>query len=206
MDPINDYPEIIAQIRKLSSVQPPENLVPHIMQKIKKAKPETLSLSGRIRLSLKNRLNAEWLFSGQKMSSGQCALLLFSVGFFYLVAGLVAIGGLYDALSSADVGLWLKIQPAITFCSAFMMMVLSFFVQYRPKTLSQVQSATILHIFLILGNAFILAMVLSIPLALIFVLILTIVSVGLELILIGAIGQALQYDLTYEGKNCAQTN
>lgn len=206
MHPIDEYPEMISQIQKLSQVQPPADLVPNIMKKIEKALPETVRLPERIQISLKKRLNAEWLFSGQKMSSGQCALLLFSVGFFYLVAGLVALGGLYDALSSADVGLWLKIQPAITLCSALLMMVLAYFVQYRPKTLSQVQSATIFHTFLVLGNAFILAMVLSVPLALFFVLILTIVSVGLGLILIGAIGQALQYDLTYEGKNCAQTN
>lgn len=206
MDPMNDYPEMISQIQKLSPAQPPADLVPHIMQKIEKAQPERLLSPGRIQLSLKKRLNAEWLFSGQKMTSGQCALLLFSVGFFYLVAGLVALWGLYDAISSADVGLWLKIQPAITLGSALFMMVLAFFVQYRPKTISRVQSATIFHTFLILGNAFILAMVLSIPMALIFALILTIVSVGLGLILIGAIGQALQYDSTYEGRNCVETN
>lgn len=140
--------------------------------------------------------NAVGKFSGPIASYEQCAFLLFMVGFFYLVAGVVALWGFYDVIKEENINTWLKIQPYITIANALFLVSAAFIILYRPQVTTFVEYALIIHATFILINAYILQSIITLQFALVSVLIITILAIAFAVLLIGSIRSVLRYGTT----------
>lgn len=135
-------------------------------------------------------------FSGRITSYEQCAFLLFMVGFFYLVAGVVALWGFHDLIKEENINTWLKIQPYITIVNAVFLVSAAFLILYRPQVTTFVQYALIVQLTLILANAYILQSIITFQFALVSVFIITILAIAFAVLLIGSIRSVLRCGTT----------
>ena len=187
------YSGIIGEIKKLQPVDPPDGLVDQIMSSIKKDniindiridnaffKPQTANPA------ISN------VFFGRITSHNQCALLLFMVGFFYLVAGFVTLWGFHDVMGK-NIDSWLRIQPYLTIANGFFLACAAFLILYRPTVTAFVQYALVVQTILILVNACILNSIITFPFAMVSVLIITVLAIGFAVLLIMAIQSVLKY-------------
>ncbi len=199
------YQSIINNIRELQSMQPPDNLVSHVMagtQKIENSFPYKFN-----RFLFQPRelsSDAAGLLSGQIMSSRQCSFLLFMVGLLYFIVGVIVIVGLKNALSDENINLWLRIQPYITIVSAILIICLGFIILYKPQMIIFAKYGIIVHTAFIAVNACVLEFSLFSPQALVFTLILTTAAMILGVLLISSIRKFLKFGLSTTRSDCAQ--
>lgn len=191
------YSGIIGEIKKLQQIDPPDTLVDQIMSNVKK---DNIINDVRIDHAFFKTQTANPaisnVFFGRITSHNQCALLLFMVGFFYLVAGAVALWGFHDVIKEENINTWLRIQPYITIANALFLIFAAFVILYRPQVTTFVQYALIVHATFILINAYILQSIITLQFALVSVLIITILAIAFAVLLIGSIRSVLRYDTT----------
>jgi len=191
------FSDIISAIKNQQPVNPPDTIVDHVMAKLEKVDQ---SAAGRLQhFLLPQRIfspDTAGNFTGRITSYQQCAFLLFMVGFFYLVAGVVTLWGFRDAIAGTQINPWLKIQPYITIASALFIIAAAVLMNFRPQTTAFIQYAMIIHTTFILVNAVILKSILSFPVALIYVLILTMLAIVFGVLLIGSIRSVLRFSVT----------
>jgi hypothetical protein len=198
------FSDIIAAVKNQQPVNPPDGLTDQVMARLEKVDQSAV---GKIKRFLfrqqKISPDAEGIFFGRITSYQQCAFLLLIVGFFYLVTGCVTAWGFHDAIAGGNINPWLKMQPYITIASALFILSSAFLIIYRPQATAFIQYSIIVHTFFILVNALILESILSFPIALIYVLILTMLAIGFGVLLIGSIRSVLIFRILHEGGNCA---
>jgi hypothetical protein len=198
------FSDIIAAVKNQQPVNPPDGLTDQVMARLEKVDQSAV---GKIKRFLfrqqKISPDAEGIFFGRITSYQQCAFLLLIVGFFYLVTGCVTAWGFHDAIAGGNINPWLKIQSYITIASALFILSSAFLIIYRPQATAFIQYAIIVHTFFILVNALILESILSFPIALIYVLILTMLAIGFGVLLIGSIRSVLIIRMVHEGDNGA---
>lgn len=198
------FSDIIAVLENQQPVNPPDALTDQVMARLEKVDQGAISKIKRFLFrQQKISPDAEGIFFGRITSYQQCAFLLFIVGFFYLVTGGVTAWGFHDALAGGNINPWLKMQPYITIASALFILSSAFLIIYRPQATVFIQYSIIVHTFLILVNALILESILSFPIALIYVLILTMLAIGFGVLLIGSIRSVLIIRMVHEGDHCA---
>jgi len=201
---MDNHQDIIDRIKSTPTIQPPDALLGQVMARLEKVDQSAV---GKIKRFLfrqqKISPDVEGIFFGRITSYQQCAFLLFMVGFFYLVTGFVTAWEFHDAITGGNINPWLKMQPYITIGSALFILSTAFLISYRPQATTFIQYAIIVHTFFILVNALILESILSLPVALIYVLILTMLAIGFSVLLIGSIRSLLIFRIVHEGGNCA---
>ena len=190
------YSDIIEEIKKLQGIDPPDGLVDQIMANVKKGK-----IINDIRVDeaffkpqAANPVISN-VFSGRITSHNQCALLLFMVGFFYLVAGVVTLWGFHDVMGK-NIESWLIIQPYLSIANGLFLASAAFLILYRPQITAFVQYALIIQATLILVNAWMLNSIITFPFALVSVLIITLLAIGFAVLLIMAIQSVLKCGTT----------
>jgi len=187
------YSDIIEAIKNQQPVDPPDTLVARVMARVE---DNNQSASVKIRRFLIRPKtispDAAGTFSGRIASYEQCAFLLFMVGFFYLVAGVVALLGFHDVIKEENIDTWIRIQPYITIANGLFLACATFLILYRPQVTAFVQYALIVQATLILVNACILNSIITFPFALVSVLIITLLAIGFAVLLIGAIQSVLK--------------
>ena len=162
--------------------QVPDNFTAGVMARLSEEKQTVKTFSfGRLFST-----NLDFGFQNS-VTKTECAFLLLIVGYFYLVTGFVTTWGFHDAIAGGNINPWLKMQPYITIGSALFILSAAFFITYRPQATAFIQYAIIVHTFFILVNAIILESILSFPIALIYVLILTMLATGFSVLLIDSI-------------------
>jgi hypothetical protein len=192
------FADIIAAVNNQQPVNPPDALTDQVMARLEKVDQSTISKIERFFLHQQTISPvAEDFFSGRITSHQQCAFLLLMVGFFYLVTGFVTTWGFHDAIAGGNINPWLKIQTYITIGSALFILSAAFLIIYRPQATAFVQYAIIVHTFFILINALILELILSFPIALIYVLILSMLAIGFSVLLIGSIRSVLIFKMIH---------
>jgi len=176
---------VIMAVEDQQPVNPPDTLVDRVMVK------DDQSAIGKIKRFIlyrqKTSPDAAVFFRGRIASHRQCAFLLLMVGFFYLVAGVITTWGFYDDIAGGNINAWLKMQPYITIGSAVFILSAVYLIIHRPQWTAFIKYALIVHAFFILVNALILESILSLPIALVFVLILSMLAIGFSVLLIGSI-------------------
>lgn len=191
------YSDIIGDIKNLHPVNPPDTLVDQVMARVEKDNQSAGVKIRRFLLQPKTiSPDASGTFSGRITSYEQCAFLLFMVGFFYLVAGVVALWGFHDVIGEANINTWLKIQPYITIANGLFLACAAFLILYRPQVTAFVQYALIVQALLILANAYILQSIITLQFALVSVLIITILAIAFAVLLIGSIRSVLRCGTT----------
>ena len=198
------FSDIIAAVKNQQPVKPPDALTDQVMARLEKVDQSAISRIKRFfPHQQKISPDAASIFFGHITSYQQCAFLLLMVGFFYLVTGFVTAWGFHDAIVGGNINPWLKMQPYIAIGSALFILSSAFLIIYRPQATAFIQYAIIVHTFFILINALILESILSFPIALIYVLILTMTAIGFSVLLIGSIRSVLIFRMVHEGENCA---
>ena len=187
------YSGIIGEIKKLQQVDTPDGLVDQIMSNVKK---DNIINDVRIDHAFFKPQTANPVvsnvFFGRITSHNQCALLLFMVGFFYLVAGIVTFWGFHDVMGE-NIDSWLGIQPYLTIANGLFLTCAAFLILYRPTVTAFVQYALVVQTILILVNACILNSIITFPFAMVSVLIITVLAIGFAVLLIMAIQSVLKY-------------
>ncbi len=187
------YSGIIGEIKKLQQVDTPDGLVDQIMSNVKK---DNIINDVRIDHAFFKPQTANPVvsnvFFGRITSHNQCALLLFMVGFFYLVAGIVTFWGFHDVMEK-NIDSWLRIQPYLTIANGLFLTCAAFLILYRPTVTAFVQYALVVQTILILVNACILNSIITFPFAMVSVLIITVLAIGFAVLLIMAIQSVLKY-------------
>ena len=187
------YSGIIGEIKKLQQVDPPDELVDQIMSNVRK---DNIISDVRIDHAFFKPQTANPaisnVFFGRITSHNQCALLLFMVGFFYLVAGIVTFWGFHDVMGE-NIDSWLGIQPYLTIANGLFLTCAAFLILYRPTVTAFVQYALVVQTILILVNACILNSIITFPFAMVSVLIITVMAIGFAVLLIMAIQSVLKY-------------
>lgn len=187
------YSGIIGEIKKLQQVDTPDGLVDQIMSNVKK---DNIINDVRIDHAFFKPQTANPVvsnvFFGRITSHNQCALLLFMVGFFYLVAGIVTFWGFHDVMEK-NIDSWLRIQPYLTIANGLFLTCAAFLILYRPTVTAFVQYALVVQTILILVNACILNSIITFPFAMVSVLIITVMAIGFAVLLIMAIQSVLKY-------------
>jgi hypothetical protein len=198
------FSDIIAAVKNQQPVNPPDTLTDQVMAKLGKVDQSAISkIKCFFSRQQKISPDAAGIFFGRITSYRQCAFLLLMVGFFYLVTGFVTAWGFHDAIAGGNINPWLKMQPFITIGSALFILSSAFLIIYRPQATAFIQYSMIVHTLFILVNALILESILSFPIALIYVLILTMTAIGFSVLLIGSIRSVLIFRMIHEGGNCA---
>ena len=201
---MEEHSDIIAAIKRQQLVDPPKELADKIMYGVEKVDQGFTSKIKRVFFSYQQiSQETAGVFLGQIISFKQCAFLLLIVGFFYLVAGFAATWGFHDAIVGGNINPWLKIQPYIIIASALFILSAAFLIAYFPAAITLIQYAMIIHTLFILVNALVLESILFFPIALIYVLILTILAVSFSILIIGSIRSVLIFKMISEGGNCA---
>lgn len=186
------YSDTVEAIKNLQPVKVPDDLVDQVMARVEMMN-QIDGISINYFSARPQRVNPKAfnIFAERITSHSQCALLLFMVGFFYLVAGVVALWGFHDIMTE-NVNSWIKIQPYITIVNALFLVSSAFLILYRPQTTTFVQYALIIHVTLILANAYILQSIITFQFALVSVLIITLLAIIFAVLLIGAIQSVLK--------------
>jgi hypothetical protein len=196
--------DIIAAVKNQQPVNPPDAFTDQVMARLEKIDQSAISkIKCFFSHQQKISLDAAGIFFGRITSYQQCAFLLLMVGFFYLVTGFVTAWGFHDAIAGGNINPWLKMQPYITIGSALFILSSAFLIIYHPQATAFIQYSIIVHTLFILVNALILESILSFPIALIYVLILTMMAIGLSVLLIASIRSVLIFRMIHEGGNCA---
>jgi len=192
------YADIIATVKNQQPVNPPDALTNQVMARLEKVDQSAISKIKRFFLHQQTiSPDAVGIFFGHITSCHQCAFLLLMVGFFYLVTGFVTTWGFHDAITGGNINPWLKIQTYITMGSALFILSAAFLIIYLPQATAFIQYAIIVHTFFILINALILESILSFPIALIYVLILSMLAIGFSVLLIGSIRSVLIFRMIH---------
>ena len=190
------YSDIIEEIKKLQGIDPPDGLVDQIMANVKKGKiiNDIKVDDAFFKPQAANPVISN-VFSGRITNHNQCALLLFMVGFFYLVAGVVTLWGFHDVMGQ-NIDSWLIIQPYLSIANGLFLASAAFLILYRPQVTAFVQYALIIQATLILVNAWMLNSIITFPFALVSVLIITLLVIGFAVLLIMAIQSVLKCGTT----------
>jgi len=196
--------DIIAAIKNQPPVSAPDKLVDQIMARLEAAdqsagfkihrflfRPQTISS------------DAASIFSGRITSYQQCVFLLFMVGFFYLVAGIVTLWGLHDVMSEGQINSWLRIQPFITIASAILIMSVAVMVMLKPRTIVFAEYGIIVHTVFMIINALLLEFIIVVPIALVLMLGFTGSAIVTGILLISSIHNYIKSGLLITGRNFA---
>lgn len=183
---MEDYKDIIAALKQQKNIDPRQDITERIMERLERNDERSLYKS---RLAIL-RISYENNTSERITSYSQCAILLFLVGSFYLIAGITTLWTLHDVLGSSQLNFWLKVQLFIPGGSGLLILTAAFYLMTRPQRAMMIQYLLVLHVLFVFVNAVILENVLSVPWAWIYVMILTMMSVLLGVLLIGAIRSA----------------
>jgi hypothetical protein len=198
------FSDIIEAVKNQQPVNPPDAFVDQVMARLEKVDQSAVSKIKRYFFhQQKISPDAAGIFSGAITSHQQCAFLLLMVGFFYLVTGVVTTWEFHDVIAGGNINPWLKMQTYITIGSALFILSAAILISYRPQVTTFIQYALIVHTFLILVNTLVLESILSLPVALIYVLILNMLAIGFSVLLIGSIRSVLIFRMVHEGGNCA---
>jgi hypothetical protein len=193
---MDEFTNIIEKIEKQKIINPPDNLVNQVMLGVEKVEGGLMYKFNRFLFQPREfSTDAAGLFSGQIISHTQCAFLLFIVGLFYLLLGLSVMWGLKDILGNDNINLWLRIQPQIAVASAILLICLGFIILYKPRAIIAAKYGVILHTAFIVVNAYVLELMLRLPAALAFTLVLTVTATIFGLLLISSIQYFLQSGL-----------
>ncbi|MRS04399.1 hypothetical protein EG832_14465 [bacterium] len=156
--------DIIAAIKNQPPVGAPDKLVDQVMARLEVAEQ---SIGFKIRRFLfrpqEMSSDAASIFSGRITSYQQCVFLLFMVGFFYLVAGVVTLWGLHNVMSDGQINSWLKIQPFITVLSAVLMIFAGVMVMLKPRMIILAKYGIIVHTVFMFLNALVIGCMIVIP-------------------------------------------
>ena len=200
------FADIIENIKKQKTIDPPENLVSHVMAATQKV--ESGFIYRLIRFLYKSRepsADLKSIISGRIISYQQCVYLLWIIGLFYLVTGLFVVRGLHESLEMTNIDWWLRMQPYFAVITAVLLILTGAFIYiYKHKAIITARNLIIAHTTFIVINACILESILFLPAALIFVLILTTVAFLSEILLISSIQNFIQYRTFNTGSDCAQ--
>jgi hypothetical protein len=198
------FSDIIEAVKNQQPVKPPDALTDQVMARVEKFDQSAVGKIKRyVFYPQKISPDAEGIFFGRITSHQQCAFLLLMVGFFYLVTSVVTTWEFHDVIIGGNINPWLRMQPYFTVGSALFILSAAILLSYRPQAITFIQYAIIVHTFLISVNALILESILSLPIALIYVLILTMLVIGLSVLLIGSIRSVLIFRTVNEGGNRA---
>jgi len=197
--------EIIEKMESQKLIEPPDNLVNQVMVGVEKIESGTMHKFNRFLFQPRElSSDAVSILSGKIMSHTQCAFLLFIVGLFYLLMGLIVTLGLKDSLSVENINLWLRIQPYITIISAILIIGTGLFILYNPRTIIIAQYGIIVHTIFIAVNACILELLLYSPIALYFTLTLTATAIIFGFLLVSSIRSFIKSSLLTTRGNFAQ--
>jgi len=198
------FSDIIAAIKNQPPVSVPDKLVDQVMAKLESAdqgvslkihrflfRPQTISL------------DAAGIFSGRITSNQQCVFLLFMVGFFYLVSGLVALWGLRDTVVQGQINSWLSIQPFIIIASAILIITAAATVMLKPRTIIMAEYGIIVHTVFMFLNALVIECIIVTPIVLVLVLGFTGSAIITGILLIRSIHHYIKSGLPMTGRNCA---
>ena len=188
---MEDYKDIITTLKQQKTMEPQTDITERIMERIERNGERSLYKS-RIAI-LRKSFDKK---TGERITSySQCAILLFLVGSFYLVAGITTLWTLHDVLGSSQLNFWLKVQLFIPGGSGLFILTAAFYLLTRPQRAVMIQYLLVLHVLFVFVNAVVLENVLSAPWAWIYVMILTMFSVVLGVLLIGAIRSARKFQM-----------
>jgi hypothetical protein len=195
---MDKFSDIIAAVRNQQPVNPPDALIDQVMAKLEKVDQSAIGKIKRFFL-YRQKINPDTagIFAGRITSYQQCAFLLLMVGFFYLVTGFVTTWGFHDAIVGGNINSWLKMQPYIIIGSALFILSAASLIIYLPQATALIQYSIIVHTFFILVNALILESILSFPIAIIYVFILTVLAIGFSVLLIGSIRSVLTFRMIH---------
>lgn len=198
------FSEIIAAIKNQPSVSPPDKLVDQVMARLEAAEQ---SAGFKIRRFLfrpqQMSSDAASIFSGRITSYQQCVFLLFMVGFFYLVAGVVTLWGLHDVMSDGQINSWLKIQPFITVLSAALMISAAVMVMLKPRMIIFAKYGIIVHTVLMVLNALVIEFMIVIPITSLILLAFTGSAIVTGILLISSIHNYIKSGLLTTGRHFA---
>ncbi|HOM69410.1 MAG TPA: hypothetical protein PLQ58_04415, partial [Smithellaceae bacterium] len=182
------YNNIIDIIKKQEAISPPDDIVQKIMEGAEKAE-ESFGYKLYRLLFQRRRLSpdAKSILAGNIVSPVQCFFLLFIVGLFYLLLGLSVIIGMRDLLTNANINLWLRFQPYLTLISGLFIIYFAFSIKKKPQTIIFAKYGIIAHSIFLIINALILEFVLVFPVAMAFLLALSLLAVFLGILLVSSI-------------------
>lgn len=194
--------DIIAAIKNQPPVSAPDRLVDQVMARLE-AVDQSAGFKIHRFLLRPQKISTDWasIFSGRITSYQQCVFLLSMVGFFYLVAGIVTLWGLYDAMIEGQINLWLRIQPHVTIASAILIMSLAVMVIRKPRMIIFAEYGLILHTVFMIVNALVLEFIIVTPIALIFVLGFSGSAIVTGILLISAVHNYIKFGLLITGKS-----
>ena len=187
------YNDIIDILKKHEAVLPPDDIVQKVMAGAKKAEDGLVYKLYRL-LFQRRQLSSDiqGILSGNIATQAQCFFLLFIVGLFYLLMGLFVIFGMKDLLANTNINLWLRFQPYLAAISGFFIMYLAFFIKKKPQAIVVAKYGIIAHSIFIIINALILEFVLVFPVAMAFLLALSLLAVFLGILLVSSINNFIK--------------
>jgi len=201
------YNEIIEKIQKQKTVSSPDDIVQKVMAGAQKAEK---SLQYKLYRFLFQRRqlspDAAGILSGKITNPAQCSFLLFIVGTFYLLMGLIVLVGMKDILINSNINLWLRVQPYLVVVSGIFFISMAFFVRQEPQTIIFAKYGIITHTAFIVVNALILEFMLFSPQAIVFALVLTAAAIVLGILLISSIRGFMKGGFLTTENNFAQNN
>lgn len=198
---VEKYKEVIAELRKRKTIATPSALTDKIMKRLEQANVTPAIQEKHCIIRHIENIKTKTI---RLSSTLQSAFLLLLVGFFYLLSGITAVWNLCDAVSASNLNIWFKIQPFIPIGSGILILTAAFMMFYRSKKALFIQYMLILHVIFVFVNGIILEKILSAPVVLIYVLILTMLAVILGIVLIGAVRSVLKGQIIDKDGNRAK--
>jgi len=190
------YNNIIDIIKKQEAISPPDDIVQKVMEGAKKA--EDGLVYKLYRLLFQHRQlssDAKGILTGNIVSASQCFFLLLIVGLFYFLMGLFVIFGMKDLLANTNINLWLRFQPYLAIISGLLIIYLAFFIKKKPQAIIFAKYSIIAHSIFIIINALILEFVLVFPVAMAFLLALSVLAVFLGILLVSSLNNFIKSGL-----------
>ncbi len=193
---MENHNDIIDILKKHETISPPDDIVQKVMEGAKKAEDGLVYKLYRL-LFQRRQLSSDiqGILSGNIATQAQCFFLLFIVGLFYLLMGLFVIFGMKDLLANTNINLWLRFQPYLAVISGFFIMYLAFFIKKKPQAIVVAKYGIIAHSIFIIINALILEFVLVFPVAMAFLLALSVLAVFLGILLVSSINNFIKSGL-----------
>jgi len=190
---MENHNDIIDILKKHETISPPDDIVQKVMEGAKKAEDGLVYKLYRL-LFQRRQLSSDiqGILSGNIATQAQCFFLLFIVGLFYLLMGLFVIFGMKDLLANTNINLWLRFQPYLAVISGFFIMYLAFFIKKKPQAIVVAKYGIIAHSIFIIINALILEFVLVFPVAMAFLLALSLLAVFLGILLVSSINNFIK--------------
>ena len=190
---MENHNDIIDILKKHETISPPDDIVQKVMEGAKKAEDGLVYKLYRL-LFQRRQLSSDiqGILSGNIATQAQCFFLLFIVGLFYLLMGLFVIFGMKDLLANTNINLWLRFQPYLAAISGFFIMYLAFFIKKKPQAIVVAKYGIIAHSIFLIINALILEFVLVFPVAMAFLLALSLLAVFLGILLVSSINNFIK--------------